>query len=86
MMISNISILVIARTTKIFVVNVRSNSSFTNVSITLTYIRHSYLMKDEHSEQINGVSFYNDYWNNRTAKVELDNFQLNPPLGLSCLD
>ena len=83
-MISNISILVTAGTTGIFVVNVRNNSSFTNVSITLTC--KTYLMKDEHSEQINGVLFYNDYWNNRTTKVELDNFQLNPLLGLSCLN
>ena len=33
-------------------------------------------MKDKHPEQINGILFCNDNWNNRTTKVELNNFQL----------
>ena len=63
-MISNISMLVTAGTTGIIVINVRSNSSFTRVSITLTYKTYiaSYLMKDEHPEQINVILFYYDHW------------------------
>ena len=71
--INNISVLVTAGTTGLLVVNVRSNSVLTNVSITVNYKICS--TKDEHPEQINAVSFYYDYWNNDNTNLQLDRFQ-----------
>ena len=71
--INNISALVTAGTTGLLVVNMRGHSTLTNVSITVNYT--ICLTKDEHQEQINGILFYYDYWNNSTTNVQLDRFQ-----------
>ena len=71
--INNISVLVTAGTTGLLVVNVRGLSTLTNVSITANYTICP--TKEEHPEQINGITFYYDYWNNDTTNVQLDRFQ-----------
>ena len=71
--INNISLLVTAGTTGLLVVNVKSYSTLTNVSITVNYTICQ--TKDEHPEQINGILFYYDYWNNDTTNVQLERFQ-----------
>ena len=71
--INNISVLVTAGTTGLLVVNVRGLSKLTNVSITVNYTICP--TKDEHPEQINGIVFYYDYWNNDTINMQLDRFQ-----------
>ena len=71
--INNISVLVNAGTTGILVVNVRSYSTLTNVSITVNYTICP--TQYEHLEQINGILLYYDHYNNRTTNMQLDNFQ-----------
>ena len=71
--INNISVLVTAGTTGLLVINVRDHSTLTNVSITVNY--KICPTKEEHPEQINGILFYYDYWNNDTTNVQLDRFQ-----------
>ena len=73
--ISNINVLATAGTTGIFIVNVKSNSSLTNISITVDYTVYS--TSDEHQKQISGILLYYDHQNNRTTKMELDSFQFN---------
>ena len=69
---NNISVLATAGTTGITVVNVKSNSSLTNISITVNYTAFPTL--DEHLEQINGILLYYDNQNDRTTEMILDNF------------
>ena len=71
--INNISLLVTAGTTGLLVINVRDHSTLTNVSITVNYTICP--TKEEHPEQINGILFYYDNWNNDTTNVQLDKFQ-----------
>ena len=73
--INNISVLVNAGTTGILIVNVRSYSTLTNVSITINLIMCP--TKYEHPEQINGLLFYYDHWDNKTmhTNMQLDNFR-----------
>ena len=72
--INNISVLVNAGTTGILVVNVRGNSTLTNISITVNYT--IYPTVNKHSEQINGILFYyDDKYNNKSTNMELDNFK-----------
>ena len=71
--INNISVLVNAGTTGILVVNVRSYSTLTNVSITVNYTICP--TQYEHPEQINGILLYYDHYDNKTTNMQLDNFQ-----------
>ena len=71
--INNISVLVNAGTTGILVVNVRSYSTLTNVSITVNHTMCPTVY--EHPEQINGILFYYDHYDNATTNVQLDKFQ-----------
>ena len=72
-MINNIRVLVNAGTTGILVVNVRSYSTLTNVSITVNHTMCPTVY--EHPEQINGILFYYDHYDNATTNVQLDRFQ-----------
>ena len=68
--INNISALVNAGTTGIFVINVRGNSTLTNISITVDYT----VCPTEH-ERINAILLYYDYHNNKSTDMQLDNFK-----------
>ena len=71
--INNVSVLVNAGTTGIFVVNVNNYSMLTNVIVTVNYTICP--TRDEHPEQINGISFYFDDDNNKITNMQLENFQ-----------
>ena len=75
MVINNINVLVNAGTTGILAVNLRSYSTLTSVSITVNYTMCPTAY--EHPEQINGMLFYYDHWNNKTMhpNMQLNNFQ-----------
>ena len=71
--INNINVLVNAGTTGILVVNVRGNSTLTDVSITVNYTICP--TEYEHPEQINGLVFYYDHYDNKTTNMQLERFQ-----------
>ena len=70
--INNISVLVNAGTTGIFAVNVRSNLTLTNISITVNYTICP--TEYEHQEQINGILFYYDHYNNKSTNIQINSF------------
>ena len=71
--ISNITVLVTAGTTGLLIVNVKSYSTLTNVSITSNHTICP--AKYQSIEQTSGIVIYCDYWNKNRAKILLDNFQ-----------
>ena len=72
--INNISVTVDAGTTGIFAVNVRGDSTLTNISITVDYTSICPTVY-QHSEQINGILFCYEDKNNKSTNVQLDNFK-----------
>ena len=72
---SNITVLVTAGTTGLLIVNMKNNSTFTNVSITINHTMCP--AKNENMGQINGIVIYCDHWNKKHTIIVLDNFQFS---------
>ena len=68
--INNISVVVNAGTTGILFRNVRGDSTLTNISITVDYT-----IECGYPEQINGLLFYYNYYDDKSTNMELNNFQ-----------